>query len=159
MGGPSELCSRTQLTGSGLPLKHYTPSQFWTVLQGSEPLLALKKAQRQKARKTRCELVDVFLQESEFTGHSPREADRRGGAVRPGQQAVAMFSLDSTGHAIPYMISDKARETLGPPASVPSRVSQHPKKNPHNPYLTPPHPRGAPSLLSVSAGSILRAFY
>lgn len=73
--------------------------------------MALKKAQRQKARKTRCELVDVFLQESEFTGHSPlggtpadgTPADVRGGAARPGQQAVAVFSLDSTGHAIPYM--------------------------------------------------------
>lgn len=68
--------------------------------------MALKKAQRQKARKTRCELVDVFLQESEFTGHSPlggTPADMRGGAARPGQQAVAVFSRDSTGHAIPYM--------------------------------------------------------
>lgn len=52
-----------------------------------------------------------------------------------------------------YMISDKARETLGPPAWVPSRVSQHPGKNPHNPYS-----QAAPNLPSVLLILYLRHF-
>lgn len=67
--------------------------------------MTLKKAQRQKAGKTSCELVGVFLQESEFTGHCPLEPllTLKVDQWDAGQQAVAIFFLDSTDHTVTYM--------------------------------------------------------